>query len=215
MRFIGKKNFDDLLIGPEDNGQKQIQNQIIEFVMHLRDQNLARSNIAGHVSAIKHFYDMNDILSINWSMINKFKGDEQEQKHDRPYTRQEIKLLIDNALSLRDKAIISLLTSSGMRKGGIIDLRIKDLLSIEKYNLYRVTVYARSHDHYYTYCTPESRKYIDDYLAWRKRLGEKMTENSILFRKESDIRDTFEVRNIVKRLTLSGVTSIIRELHTT
>ena len=212
MRFIGKKEFDELLIGPEDKGQTQIQNQIIEFVMHLRDQNLARSNIAGHVSAIKHFYDMNDVLNINWSKINKFKGDEQEQKYDRPYTRQEIKLLIDNALSLRDKAIISLLMSSGMRKGGIIDLRIKDLLSIEKYNLYRVTVYARSHDLYYTYCTPESRKYIDDYLAWRERLGEKMTENSILFRKEFDIRDSFEVRNNVKRLTLSGVTSIIREL---
>ena len=39
-----------------------------------------------------------------------------------------------------------------------------------------------------------------------------MTENSILFRKEFDIRDSFEVRNNVKRLTLSGVTSIIREL---
>ncbi|MGA6992127.1 MAG: hypothetical protein WBX81_17045, partial [Nitrososphaeraceae archaeon] len=62
MRFVGKKEFDDLLTGPEDNGQKQIQNQIIEFV-HLRDQNLARSNIAGHVSAIKHFYDMNDVLN--------------------------------------------------------------------------------------------------------------------------------------------------------
>lgn len=147
MRFMDKKDFDDLLTGPEDiNGQKQIQNQIIEFVMYLRDKNLARSNIAGHISAIKHFYEMNDILNINWSKINKFKGDEQEQKEDRTYTRQEIKLLIDNALSLRDKAIISLLASSGMRKGGIIDLRIKDLLPIERYNLYRVTVYARSPD---------------------------------------------------------------------
>jgi hypothetical protein len=58
----------------------------------------------------------------------------------------------------------------------------------------------------------QSRKYINDYLAWRERLGEKMTDNSILFRKEFDIRDSFEVRNNVKRLTLSGVTSIIREL---
>lgn len=213
MKFLGKEKCDDLLTDPEDyKTQKQIQNQIIEFVMHLRSQNLARTNIAGHVSAIKHFYDMNDLLSINWNKINKFKGEEKEQDEDRPYRREEIKQLIDNALSLRDKALISLLSSSGMRRAGIIDLRIKDLLPITKYNIYRVTVYARTPDHYYTFCTPETRKYIDDYLAWRERLGEKLSDNSILFRKEFDIRDSFEVRNNIKRLTHSGVTSIVREL---
>lgn len=33
-----------------------------------------------------------------------------------------------------------------------------------------------------TFCTPECAKYIDQYLDWRKRLGEKLTPNSPLFR---------------------------------
>ena len=213
MKFVGNESFDDLLVNAEDvESQKQIQKQIINFIMHLRSQNLARSNIAGHVSAIKHFYSMNDILGINWDKINKFKGEEQEREEDRPYTREEVKLMIDNALSLRDKALISLFASSGIRKGGIIDLRIRDLTPIPKYNIYRVTVYARTSERYYTFCTLETRKFIDDYLAWRERLGEGITDNTILFRKEFDIRVPFEVRNNVRGLTLSGVTSIIREL---
>jgi integrase len=74
----------------------------------------------------------------------------------RPYTREEIKLLVDRA-DLRNKAIILLLASSSMRIGAIPGLRFRDLEAIDKYNLYRITVYKKSKAKYITFCTPECR----------------------------------------------------------
>ena len=44
---------------------------------------------------------------------------------DRPYTREEIKLLVDRS-NLRNKAIILLMASSGLRIGAIPELRFRD-----------------------------------------------------------------------------------------
>jgi hypothetical protein len=40
---------------------------------------------------------MNDIENINWPKIKKFKGEFYTVAEDRPYSRQEISLLINNA----------------------------------------------------------------------------------------------------------------------
>ena len=38
--------------------------------------------------------------------------------------------------------------------------------------LYKVQVYARTRDKYFTFCTPECAKAIQEYLDYRKRCGE-------------------------------------------
>jgi integrase len=208
MKYVEVSGYDDLLkLTP-----MEIQNHIIDYVMSMRNKQLSSSTISGRTSAIKHFYEMNDLVGINWSKINKFKGEQTAKTEDRPYTRQEIKLLIDNSVSLRDKAIISLMASSGIRRGGIVDLRIKDLQHIEKHNLYMITVYARTPYQYYTFCTPETKKFIDEYIDWLTRLAEKLTENSILFRIEFDIREHYEIRNNIRKLKSSSVYSMVRDL---
>jgi integrase len=180
--------------------------------MEMRNKQLSTSTISGRTSALKHFFDMNDIVGINWAKIQKFKGEPTEQKEDRPYLRHEIKQLVDSAVSIRDKAIILLLASSGIRRGGIVDLRIKDLQHIPKYDIYKITVYAKTSQQYYTFCTPETKKAIDDYINWRSRLGEKITDNSILFRVEFDIRTHYEIRNNVRKLKPTSIYSMVRDL---
>jgi integrase len=81
---------------------------------------------------------MNDV-DLKWKKIKSFKGEFYNVVEDRPYTREEIKTLVDRA-ELRDKAIILLMASSGMRIGPIPELRMKDLLPIDKYDLYQITV---------------------------------------------------------------------------
>jgi hypothetical protein len=72
-----------------------------------------------------------------------------------------------------------------LRVGAIPDLRIKDLEPVDKYQIYKVNVYATSKkSKYFTFCTPECRKEIDAYLEWRERLGERLKDTSPLFRKE-------------------------------
>jgi len=55
--------------------------------------------------------------------------------------------LVDRA-DLRNKAIILLLASSGVRIGAIPDFRIKDLEPIDKYHVHKITVYKKSKQKY-------------------------------------------------------------------
>lgn len=187
---------------------------IISYITQMRDNDLSVASASGALAALKHFYEINDFTNINWNKIRKFKRDDGEMKgEDRPYTRQEIKLLVDNTTTLRDRVILLLLASSGMRREGVVKLQIKDLVSIDKYGIYKIEVYARTKSRYFTFCTPECRKAIDDYLEWRSRLGEKITPNSILLRYVFDIRSQVEIRGRVRGIQAATINSVIRDLN--
>jgi hypothetical protein len=65
-----------------------------------------------------------------------------------------------------------------MRIGALQSIRIGDLE--KKNDLYKVTVYRGDNEEYFTFCTPETAKDIDTYLEYRKRRGEKITQDSYL-----------------------------------
>jgi site-specific recombinase XerD len=89
---------------------------IIDYVMYLHDRrNVSPSTIKVHVAALKHFFEMNDFIGINWKKVSKYMGEFYTVSEDRPYRREEIGKLVNAAHSLRDKAIILLLSSSGLR----------------------------------------------------------------------------------------------------
>jgi hypothetical protein len=54
------------------------------------------------IAALHHFYEMNDV-DLKWNKINSFKEEFHNVVEDRPYTREEIKTLVDRA-DLRNKA---------------------------------------------------------------------------------------------------------------
>jgi hypothetical protein len=62
---------------------------------------------------------------------------------DRPYTHSEVQMIVARA-SLRNKAIVLLMSSAGLRVGAIPLLRIKDIEPVDKYNLYKINIYSRS-----------------------------------------------------------------------
>lgn len=78
------------------------------------------------------------------------------------------------------------MASAGLRRGALSGLRLKDLTKGDKYNLYKITVYKKEQEQYITYCTPECRKHIEQYLNWRSRIGETLTPTSPLFRVSFD-----------------------------
>ena len=85
------------------------------------------------------------------------------------------------------------MASSGLRRGAVPDLKLKDLEKIDKYNLYRITVYKKEQEQYITYCTPECASQIDRYLQWRANLGEQIRPNSYLFRLEFDTTSNLHI----------------------
>ena len=179
---IDRNAYDQLL----QKDPKLIQMDICNFIMYLRKEKnppASSSAVSTYVAAINKFYAMNDLL-FNQKRIKSYMGDHEKVAEDRPYTHAEIATLLGNT-ALRNRAIILLMSSSGPRLGAIPLLRIKDLtpISIDNYNIYKIHYYALSKkSNYYSYCTPECRHEIDNYLEWRKRWGERLTDNSPLFR---------------------------------
>lgn len=193
---------------------KLIASDIIEFIVYLRDERtLAPGTINGMIAALHHFYEINDV-ELKWNKINMFKGEFHSVVEDRPYTREEIKLLVDRA-DLRNKAIILLLASSGVRIGAIPGLTFKDLEPVDKYNLYKINVYKKSKEKYITFCTPECRKVIDNYIKWRESLREEIKPESPLFRRTFDRNDLLQVQN-PQPLSVNSLNSLLNTLlHST
>jgi integrase len=181
MKFLKSTNYDDLLrIEP-----RKIEGLIRDYIVYMREgKRLAHATMSSRIAAISHFLHMNDV-QINWKKIKKYMGKHRSIVEDRPYQREEIKKLIDLA-PLRDKAIICLLASSGMRRGALPRLRLRDIDRIDKYHLYKFTVYKNESESYITYCTPECTKIIDEYLQYRSSLGERLVPNTPLFRQIFD-----------------------------
>ena len=147
---------------------------------------------------IRKFYSMNDI-QLNWDKIHSFEGEKEKQAEDRPYTHSEIQTLIQKT-SPRNRAIIFLMASSGLRVGAVPLLRIKDLEPIDPYSIYKINVYTKSKkSRYSSYCSTECRKEIDSYLEWRKRWGERLQDNSPVFRREYNTEGKIQVRPITDK----------------
>ncbi|MFZ0697637.1 MAG: tyrosine-type recombinase/integrase [Nitrososphaeraceae archaeon] len=162
---------------------KHIQMDICDFVTYLRKRGNASASVSVYVAAVNKFYAMNDII-LNWKKIRSFMGEHEKTVEDRPYTHSEIQTLIQHA-SPRNKAMILLMSSAGLRIGAISTLKIKDLEPIDKYNIYKISVYSRSRkSRYFSFCTPECRKSIENYIEYRRRWEERITEESPLFRTE-------------------------------
>jgi integrase len=143
------------------------------------------------------FYDMNDV-TLNWKKVGKYMGETVAVKKTRAYNHEEIKKLVDVS-DIRFKAIILLLASTGIRIGAIPALEIRNLERVE--NIYKVTVYENSKEEYITFCTSECSNAIDEYLEYRSRNGEKITQESPLFRL------VFQFGNI-QRQRIKGITLI-------
>ena len=128
-----------------EHSAKGMQDNIIEFVMYLRNERkVSPAKIRVHVAAIKHFFEINDFLGINWKKFSMFMGEFYSVVDDRPYTRGEIAKVLSSAHSIRDGAMIFILSSAGLRIGGLLNLQLKHLIPIPTYDIYQLIVYKKA-----------------------------------------------------------------------
>jgi integrase len=200
MKFCSTESYDALM---------QISNpqtQIIKYLISLKEKGLSSNSISTRLNAIYHFYDMNDV-ALNKKKINMFKGESSRKVVDRAYTYEEIKKILDVS-DLRQKTITLLMASCGMRIGALPSLRLRNLQKIEN-SIYKITVYEGSNSQYDTFCTPECSNFIDAYLDYRTRNGEKLESNSFLIRDQFDITDLEQIRNKSKGISISTIGNLL------
>jgi integrase len=168
-----------------------MQKKIISYILHLKNEkSLSYSSLEGVCAALRKFYSMND-LELNWNKIHAYLGEREKTVEDKAYTSEQVKRLLQFSLK-RTRVMILLLASSGMRRGALLTLRKKHLTYIEKYRLYKITVYPKAKERYITFCTPECASEINSYFDYRTSCGEVINDDSPV------IRDAFDRHNKTK-----------------
>ncbi len=166
-------NLDSFLSLPQD----EISNLIVNYLLQRK---VSRQYKVVIFSAIKHACEMNDVV-LNWTKMKKFiRTDNRENGingKDRGYLHEEIQKILEFA-DQRSKTAFLLLASTGMRIGALQSIKLGDLERID--DLYKIIVYSGDREEYITFCTPECTKEIDNYLEYRTRRGDQITQDSYL-----------------------------------
>jgi integrase len=120
-----------------DLGKEAIQELVIKYTKSLRDdpvKKYARGTVNARISAILYFLDNNDI-ELNRRKIRRYYPPDESTNDDRPYTVAEVQDLL-SVCDLRQRAVILLMHSSGVRIGALHSMRIGDLNEIKFSTVY-------------------------------------------------------------------------------
>ncbi len=189
---------------------RTIEQQLITYLVDLRrNQKLSYASLAMRLAALRKFYEMNDVV-LNWKKVSNYLGENTKIFKDRAYTTEEIQRLLTKA-DERGRVVVLLLASTGMRIGAVSGLKLKHLTKISDYNLYQITVYEKTKEEYYCFCSPECAIAIDSYMAYRERCYEKVGPDSPLIREQFDRDNPDKARN-PKHVSLDMLGFLIREL---
>lgn len=172
---------DDFVKLPKD----KIEDIIEKYVDHLKErtikENTSPNSIPCYVNPLISFLVFNRVDGMHeaWKRI-KAIFPEKKRSNDGKYNELQLQKMYQFS-DIRQKAVLALLMS-GMRIGGTVDLRIKHFKSIEDWGA--VVVYAGTMQEYHAFVTPQGYRDITDYIQYRKRNGENITDESPLIRNE-------------------------------
>ena len=164
-----------------------LKQMVKDYIVHLRDdRKLSGSSISLHIAAIAHFLyiERDDDYKIDWKKVRLEIPPNENIRRDRAYTIDEIQKMLTVCSRTRERVVIHLLESTGMRVGAIPTIKIRDLSpkSTQQGRVYRIEVYSGSSGSYYCYCNVETAKVIDKHLKDRSDDGEVLKSDSPLFR---------------------------------
>ena len=159
---------------------KKIQEMVEDYVLYLRSKNSSYGSVHNVICSLKLFFSMNDIVC-NWVKINKMKPERKKLRGDKPYTTEDLRIILKQVSnSPLWNSLIHFISSSGVREGFSEELRIKDLGDMPN-GCKSVKVYADSKDEYYTFITQEAVIALEEYFAYRRKKGEKLSPDSWVF----------------------------------
>lgn len=167
--FPNIKNVGEILtLSPN---RKELQKIIIMYIEYLKSQGKSPSQINGVRCAIAKLFVSND-EQLNWEHIDQFLPRQKLVNHTEAYTKEQVRQILEAIQDLSLKVAVLTLFTTGMRVGGLLTLKIKDLEFLPQYKIYKFTVYAGEPEEYYTYCTPECARAIQQYFALRRKARE-------------------------------------------
>lgn len=145
---------------------RKLEEYIGDYLHDMRLQGVSFSYANVSFSAIKHHLVMKERLILGWERIAKALGESEAKNNLEGYSKEQIQKLL-GVCDVKYKAIVLLLSSSGIRREALVELKLEDIEYLDEYKLYKLKVYRRSKWEYTTFTTPEAAEavkyYIDQY----------------------------------------------------
>jgi len=210
LKFSKIKNYDSLLTIPP----KQLQDIIIDYIIYLK-KTVSPNSVRTMLGGVRHFFVMNQVL-INWQFIQKLYPETVKKQGYKAWSTDDVKKMLDATKTLRNRAIIHFMASTGVRIGAFDGLTMDHLTDLDD-GCKAVLIYPGTNDEYYTFLTPEASTILDEYLEKRRIDGERIHKDSPVFRQIYQIGiqkclplSSRSIKAVMFRL-IDGNTHIIRK----
>jgi site-specific recombinase XerD len=184
MRFCEVEKMEDLL----QADQKQIQMKVEDYVYYLTGK-INPNSVPTQLAPVFLFYDVSDVI-LNKVKIKRMYPAKRKVQGFQAYSREQIKEMLSNSKKKRSKAMVLVFVSSGIRIGGLVGLRMKDIIDVPNSKCKCLTIYHDENEEYITFLTPEASKSLEEYFQERQNKGEVFSDETPVFaRNENQVRD--------------------------
>lgn len=161
---------------------------ITSYLAHKKEQNLRNTSLAMIFAAI-HFF-VKEIIRSN--ACDEIKTPKKEKYLPTVLTKEEIKALIDSAENKRDKLIIELLYSSGLRVSELCNLKLENIDINEK--LLKVKGGKGNKDRLVVL----SEKWITVYVDFAKKFFKKVQKEYVFCKHNGKPLSSDTIQRIIK-----------------
>lgn len=170
-----KETLAEFFVMLAEKDSKLTQNVIAAFIKEIRkkveDGSMSPNTFPNHIKPIRRLLDANSV-PIHWKSLQRLypRG---AVTQDRAYSREELQQMMDVAIDLTDKVIITLASSAGFRKESWDYFTWKDLKFFYDGNILKggaILIYHGDPESYWTHFTPEAGRYLLEYKELWKSL---------------------------------------------
>ena len=100
---------------------------LLDWVNHMKENNNSTATIARRVGSAKRYFEfLSDMDLIETNPAKKLKAPRIVNKVEPPLTSEDVNNIIASATNPRDKAIVAMLASTGMRISELINITLND-----------------------------------------------------------------------------------------
>lgn len=167
----------------------------------------SHSTTRTYVFGIKKWFELNG-LKVDWAKIELPSATETTEE-DRAPTKEDLKKLLNHASSARDRFFIFAATSSGLRVGTLLSLKVGNVdlsysdvarLSVERKRGRKFSIKGRAAGRFFvSWMTPEAKTALQQYLTEREQAGETLTLESPLIT-DYNYKGTFIAIEAIQRV---------------
>ena len=170
------------------------ENQIIDWVLSKRTEEdkwtISSATIATVISAFQSFTEWSGV-HLNWKRIRSTAPTRTTVANDRTPTREEMHKLLEVA-GTREK-LMTYFMISGCKLGVLPALKVRDVKKLPS-GILQIKAYEGYPEEYVAFASQEAADAYETYMAERRSVGEKITEDSPVIRDKWD----WQYKNVSK-----------------